>query len=167
MATGPRYHVPFRRRREGKTNYRRRLGLLRSGQTRAVVRKSGSGITVQMVDYYPDGDRIVAQATHNDLRKMGWTYSLKDTSASYLTGLIAGRRALSKDVDEAVLDMGIAVPTKGNRIFAVLKGMLDAGITIPHGEHMFPDEDRIKGALKKDKKFEDAFESMKSKILEM
>jgi large subunit ribosomal protein L18 len=167
MATGPRYHVPYRRRREGKTNYRRRLGLLRSGQTRAVVRKSGSGVTVQMVNYYPEGDRIVAQATYNDLRKMGWTYSLKDTSASYLTGLIAGRRALSKDVKDAVLDMGIAVPTKGNRIFAVLKGMLDAGIKIPHGEHMFPDEDRISGTVKKDKKFEEAFESIKAKILEM
>jgi large subunit ribosomal protein L18 len=167
MATGPRYHVPFRRRREGKTNYRRRLGLLRSGQTRAVVRKSGSGITVQMVDYFPDGDRIVAQATYNDLKKLGWTFSLKDTSASYLTGLIAGRRAISKDVTEAVLDMGINVPTKGNRIFAVLKGMLDAGVSIPHGEQMFPDEDRIKGAVKEDKKFEDAFESMKAKILEM
>ncbi|MGA1822110.1 MAG: 50S ribosomal protein L18 [Thermoplasmatota archaeon] len=167
MATGPRYHVPFRRRREGKTNYRKRLGLLRSGKTRAVVRKSGSGISVQMVDYYPEGDRIVAQASYNDLRKLGWTYSLKDTSASYLTGLIAGRRAMSADVQEAVLDMGITVPTKGNRLFAVLKGMLDAGMSIPHGEHMFPNEGRIKGAIKKDKKFDDAFETMKAKILEM
>ena len=30
MATGPRTRVPFRRRREGKTDYRRRLALLKS-----------------------------------------------------------------------------------------------------------------------------------------
>ncbi|MDD3873796.1 MAG: 50S ribosomal protein L18, partial [Methanosarcina sp.] len=28
MATGPRYKVPFRRRREGRTNYHLRLNLL-------------------------------------------------------------------------------------------------------------------------------------------
>ncbi|MEJ2242859.1 MAG: 50S ribosomal protein L18, partial [Candidatus Bathyarchaeota archaeon] len=30
MATGPRYRVPFRRRREGKTNYRTRRALVLS-----------------------------------------------------------------------------------------------------------------------------------------
>ncbi|RLI36413.1 50S ribosomal protein L18, partial [Candidatus Bathyarchaeota archaeon] len=31
MARGPRYNVPYRRRREGKTDYRRRYKLLLSG----------------------------------------------------------------------------------------------------------------------------------------
>jgi large subunit ribosomal protein L18 len=34
---------------------------------------------------------------------------------------------------------------KGSKIFAVLKGVLDAGIKCPHGEGMFPDEKRIHG----------------------
>ncbi|HID74143.1 MAG TPA: 50S ribosomal protein L18, partial [Thermoplasmata archaeon] len=49
MAHGPRYHVPYRRRREGRTDYRRRLALLSSRMTRAVVRRSGRHITVQFV----------------------------------------------------------------------------------------------------------------------
>jgi len=36
MATGPRYRVPFRRRREGRTNYHRRLRLLLSKKPRMV-----------------------------------------------------------------------------------------------------------------------------------
>ncbi|RLI44668.1 50S ribosomal protein L18, partial [Candidatus Bathyarchaeota archaeon] len=38
MATGPRYRVPFRRRREGKTNYRLRRALVLSKQPRLTVR---------------------------------------------------------------------------------------------------------------------------------
>ncbi|EQD30588.1 50S ribosomal protein L18P, partial [mine drainage metagenome] len=37
MSTGPRYRVAFRRRREGKTDYRARLRLLKSDRPRAVV----------------------------------------------------------------------------------------------------------------------------------
>ena len=40
MSTGPRFRVHFRRRREGKTDYRVRLRLLKSGTARAVVRFS-------------------------------------------------------------------------------------------------------------------------------
>ena len=61
MATGARYKVPFRRRREGRTNYRSRLALLRSGSLRAVVRKTNSKIIVQFIKYQPNGDEIMAR----------------------------------------------------------------------------------------------------------
>ena len=51
---GPRYKVPFRRRREAKTNYRHRLKLLKSGLPRAVVRKSLKHTTVQFIKYDRD-----------------------------------------------------------------------------------------------------------------
>ena len=51
MATGPRHKVPFRRRREGRTDYRHRAALLRSGVPRAVVRKSNKGMSVQFIEY--------------------------------------------------------------------------------------------------------------------
>ncbi len=38
MADGPRYRVNFRRRREGRTDYRQRQRLLRARVPRAVVR---------------------------------------------------------------------------------------------------------------------------------
>jgi large subunit ribosomal protein L18 len=31
-------------------------------------------------------------------------------------------------------------------VFAALKGMVDAGLEIPHGDQVLPDEDRINGA---------------------
>ena len=34
---------------------------------------------------------------------------------------------------------------KGSRIYAALKGILDAGLNIPHSDGIFPNEERIKG----------------------
>ncbi len=49
MAQGPRYKVAFRRRREGRTDYRQRARLLRGGVPRAVVRVSLRHTSVQIV----------------------------------------------------------------------------------------------------------------------
>lgn len=167
MSDGPRYHMPFRRRREGKTDYRSRLALLKSKKPRAVVRKSLSGTTVQFIRFHNTGDLVLAQAGYKDLRKLGWKHSLKDTSASYLVGLLAGVRAGRSDLKEAVLDIGLNEPTTGSRVFATLKGLIDSGLDIPHGEGRFPDQDRIEGKHKDVKGFKDDFEAMKNKILEM
>jgi len=167
MAHGPRYHVPFRRRREGKTDYRARLALVKSGKPRAVVRKSLSGTTVQLVEFHEDGDRVLVQASYRDLQKMGWEHSLKDITASYLVGLMAGIRAAKANIPEAVMDVGLHEPTKGNRVFAALKGLLDAGVDIPHGEGIFPDESRLTGEGKGAEGHSEAFEKMKNMIMEM
>ncbi|MBN1389234.1 MAG: 50S ribosomal protein L18 [Candidatus Thermoplasmatota archaeon] len=167
MAQGPRYHVPFRRRREGKTDYRARLALVRSGKPRAVVRRSLSGTTVQLVSFHEVGDRVLIQASFTDLKKLGWQHSLKDTSASYLVGLLAAVKAQKADISEAVLDIGLHEPTVGNRVFAALKGLIDGGMDIPHGEGIFPDEGRLAGEHREEKGFSDDFGKMKSKILEM
>ena len=54
MTQGPRYHVKPRRRREGKTDYRKRLRLLRSGKVRMVVRKSLKNTQIQLIEYKED-----------------------------------------------------------------------------------------------------------------
>jgi large subunit ribosomal protein L18 len=166
MANGPRYHVAYRRRREGKTDYKRRLALLKSRTPRAVIRKSLSGTIVQIVDFTPEGDKVLAQASYSDLRKMGWEFSVKDTTATYLTGLIAGKRALSADVSEAVLDIGLNEPVKGSKVFTALKGLLDAGMEIPHGAEIFPSDERISGEWRNDTKFSSAFTEIKTRIME-
>src|SRR3989304_4874432 len=93
MVQGARARVPFRRRREGRTDYRRRLRLLRSGQARAVVRKSLNQTQVQIVAYDERGDRILASAVSRELSDFGWSGTTGDIAAAYLTGVLAGRRA--------------------------------------------------------------------------
>ena len=46
MSQGPRYRIKLRRRREGRTDYRHRLALLKSGETRIAVRRSLKNIRV-------------------------------------------------------------------------------------------------------------------------
>ena len=76
---------------------------------------------------------------------MGWSLSTGSIPAAYLTGYLAGKKAKKAGVEKAVLDIGLKVPAKGAGCFAALKGMLDAGLEIPHGEGIFPSEERIKG----------------------
>ena len=146
MAQGPRYRVPFRRRREGRTDYRQRQRLLRGRIPRAVVRLSLRNATVQFVSYAPTGDKVLAAATSKELAKLGWTGATGNLPAAYLTGYLAGKRAAQSGVEEAVLDIGLKGPAKGSAVFAALKGMLDAGVNIPHGEEVLPAAERINGA---------------------
>jgi large subunit ribosomal protein L18 len=166
MASGPRYSVKFRRRREGKTDYRSRLALLKSKITRMVVRKTGKGFIVQFIDFSTRGDRVVAQALSHELRHLGWEFSTRSTPAAYLTGLLATKRAGHK-VRKAVLDIGSASPKRGATVFAALKGALDGGISITHSEKVIPSEDRLKGEhikAHRDLAVPEAFEQVKGAI---
>ncbi|MBI0583630.1 MAG: 50S ribosomal protein L18 [Methanomassiliicoccus sp.] len=146
MAQGPRYRVHFRRRREGRTDYRQRQRLLRGRVPRAVVRLSHRNAIVQFISYDEKGDRVMATATSKELNKLGWNGSTGNIPAAYLTGYLAGLRAAANGVEGAVLDIGLKGPARGSGVFAALKGMLDAGIAIPHGEEVIPAQERINGA---------------------
>jgi len=50
-----------------------------------------------------------------------------------------------KGIKDAVLDIGLKDSTKGSRIFACLKGTVDAKLNVPCSKEVFPSEDRIKG----------------------
>jgi large subunit ribosomal protein L18 len=146
MSTGPRYRVHFRRRREGRTDYRVRLALLKSGTPRAVVRLSDRRVRVAIVAFDPVGDRVLAAADSGELGGIAFpSASLASTPAAYLTAYLAGLRAKSAGAEEAVLDAGLRHPTVGGRLAAALKGLLDAGIEIPHGEKGFPSAERLNG----------------------
>ena len=146
MKAGPRYHVKPRRHRQGRTDYRQRLRLLRSKKTRIVVRKSLQNIKVQFVEYNQEGDKVLTSTSSTDLIKnYNWKFSVSATPAAYLTGLLAGTKAKEKGITEGILDIGRYRPTQGNKLFATLKGVLDAGSTCPHDEGMIPSEDRILG----------------------
>ncbi|NOZ81572.1 MAG: 50S ribosomal protein L18 [Candidatus Micrarchaeota archaeon] len=153
--------VPHRRRREKKTDYRKRLKLLKSGKIRLVVRKSLKHMRVQFIEYAENGDRVVASAFSKELEKMGWKWNCGNVPAAYLTGLLAGIRAAGK-IKEAILDTGLQVSTKGSRIYAALKGVLDSGIHIPHSPEILPSEDRILGKHINEKMERDVNELKKS-----
>ncbi len=145
MARGPRYRVPYRRRREGKTNYRKRLKLLLSRKPRLVVRITNRRVIAQIVEYHPDGDRTLVFADSKELERFGWKGDLNNTPAAYLTGLLIGKKAKEAGIEEAILDIGLRTPSRGARIFAVLKGAVEAGLDVPHSEEILPDESRVRG----------------------
>lgn len=139
------YTVRKKRRREGRTNYKKRLVLIYSNRTRAVIRKSLKNLTVQFVDFYPEGDLVKTTTSSVELRKYGWDASTGNISAAYLTGLLAGKKAAEKGVKEAVMDLGNYASVKGSRIYSAIKGIVDSGIKINCDPSMFPIQDRIQG----------------------
>lgn len=145
MARSARYRVSFRRKRIGKTDYRRRVKLLLSRTPRLVVRPGSRNITVQLISYSLKGDRVLAAANSRELGKYGWKGSGSNVPAAYLVGLLCGKRAMEKKQKKAIFDLGFTAPMKGGKIFTVLKGALDAGLDVPHAEDALPSEERIRG----------------------
>ena len=145
MAHGPNYRVKFRRIREGRTRYSKRLKLVKCGKPRLVVRKTANNVIVQVVEFRPEGDHVIASASAADLKRLGWKGHGGNIPAAYLIGFLAAKRAIAKGVKEAILDIGFATPVHGSAPFAALKGAIDAGLNIPAGEEAFPSEGRIRG----------------------
>ncbi len=148
MAHGKNQRLRFKRRRNGQTDYRRRMKLLRGGDLRAVVRISNTQVICQLIEFGMDGDNIfdsISGQTLVDNYKWPKNISRKSVPASYLVGFALGNRAVKAGHKNAILDIGLAASSPGNRVFAALKGMIDAGLEIPHGESVLPDEDRING----------------------
>jgi large subunit ribosomal protein L18 len=145
MATGPRYKVAFRRRREGRTDYHQRLKLLMSKQARVVARRSLKHMRLQLVIPKPEGDQTMVHADSTELGSYGYTGPTGNTPSAYLTGLLFGYKARKAGYENAVLDMGLQVSSTGCRVYAALKGIVDSGLDVPHNPEIFPGESRIRG----------------------
>jgi large subunit ribosomal protein L18 len=145
MAKNANYRVQLRRRREGKTDYQARKGMVVSGKPRLVARGSLKNANVQIIQAKPAGDIVLAAANSKELSKLfGWKAPTGNIPAAYLTGLICGLKAKNNGVEDAILDAGIVSPTRGARIFAMLSGVVDAGVEVPYSETKIV-KDRIKG----------------------
>ncbi|GAA0311024.1 50S ribosomal protein L18 [Halarchaeum salinum] len=145
MASGPRYKVPMRRRREVRTDYHQRLRLLKSGKPRLVARKSNNNVTAQLIATGPNGDETLVSAQATDLEEYGWDAPTGNLPSAYLTGYLAGVRAREAGLDEAVLDIGLNTATPGSKVFAIQEGAIDAGLDVPHNEDVFADWQRTRG----------------------
>lgn len=141
----PTYKVKFRRRRELKTDYKKRLALLKSKKPRLVVRRSNNTTIVEVVSYKPSGDVVNAFFSSTRLRKLGWVGHTGNLPAAYLAGYACARSALKAGIKEGVLDIGLISPVHGSGVFCALKGAIDAGMKIPCDEKVFPPQDRISG----------------------
>ena len=114
MAKGPRYHVPFRRRREGKTDYRKRKIMILSSLPRLVVRYSLKHITSQIIESYSLGDRTLVSASSQELSKnYGWKAYCGNVPIAYLVGFLIGHKALSQGINQTILDIGLKKASKG------------------------------------------------------
>jgi large subunit ribosomal protein L18 len=67
MAKGSHYCVPYRRRHEGKTDYRARRALVISGKPRLVVRSTLKNVTAQIIVAKPHGDEVLVSAHSKEL----------------------------------------------------------------------------------------------------
>ena len=139
------YNLQFKRRREGRTFQKKRLKILLAKKPRLVVRKSLKGVQVMVAEYMPKGDKIKLTVTSSALTKLGWKADTGNLPSAYLTGLLAGKKAVEKGIKEAILDIGNNVPTKGSRLYAVLAGAADSGLKIPYDSEVLPSKERLSG----------------------
>jgi large subunit ribosomal protein L18 len=162
-ATGPVYNVPFKRRRQGLTNYAKRLALVKSGRVRMVVRKSLKGVSVQFIQFGAKGDATLAAASSRELSKYGWS-ARSNLPTAYLTAALAAKRASKKGVADFVLDIGLSTASKNALPFAAAKGAVDAGLKANlskdavaeariRGEHIAGYAAKVKGTAKYEKLF--------------
>jgi large subunit ribosomal protein L18 len=135
----------MRRRREVRTDYHQRLRLLKSGKPRLVARVSNKHVRAQLVTPGAQGDETHAAASSEELAAYGWEAPTGNLPSAYLTGYLAGRRAIEVGLEEAVLDIGLNTATPGNKVFAVQEGAIDAGLDIPHSESVLADWSRNRG----------------------
>ncbi len=138
--------VQFARKLSGRTNYRKRLALLKSNKPRLVVRKTLTSIILQVVEFDAKGDRVKLTATSKNLKALGWRHSCKNIPAAYLAGMLIGKMALNSSIGAAVPDLGLQSVTRGGKVFAAIKGAKDAGLNIEVSDEIVPDNDTIKGS---------------------
>ena len=132
-------------KRKIRTDYRKRLSLLKSNKLRLVVRKALNNVLLQIVKYEANGDKILVTAHSTILKKYGWNYHKGNLPSAYLTGIICGKLAKKKDIHEVILDIGLARSIKGSVQYAAVKGVIDSGLKINCSEDVFPKEDKLSG----------------------
>ncbi|XP_057732361.1 60S ribosomal protein L5-like, partial [Arachis stenosperma] len=103
-----RYQVKFKRRREGKTDYRARIRLINQDKNkyntpkyRFVVRFTNKDIVAQITSASIAGDIVLAAAYSHELPRYGLEVGLTNYAAAYCTGLLLARRVLKMlEMDE-------------------------------------------------------------------
>ncbi|EJW84695.1 60S ribosomal protein L5 [Wuchereria bancrofti] len=130
---------------------------------RLIVRFTNRDVIAQIAYSRIEGDVVVCSAYSHELPRYGIKVGLTNYASAYATGLLLARRHLLniglaetyKGVEEAtgddynvekegerapfraVLDVGLARTVTGAKVFAVMKGVADGGVDVPHSETRF------------------------------
>ena len=157
--------VRKKRRREAKTDYAKRIKLLKSNSPRIAFRKTNKYLIAQYIVSKEAQDEIKLGANSKELLKFGWpkefSGSLKSISAAYLLGLLISKKIEEKKLGKPIIDFGMIKMIHKTKTYAFLKGLKDSGLDTGCKDEFFPDESRLKGEHMKNKI---AFEEIKSKI---
>ena len=137
------YSKILRRLREEKTNYKKRGTMLMGKRDFITVNITNENTQVQILKPGMTGDTVIASAHSRYLLEKGWKGSRKSVPAAYLTGYLAGKKALGQGAKDAILYTGTRKYTQ--RMAAALKGIIDAGLQVPASKETFPPDDRING----------------------
>ena len=137
------YSRILKRLREEKTNYKKRKSMLMGKRDYITVQTSNENTLVQIHKPEMTGDKVIASAHSRYLLAKGWKGSRKNIPAAYLTGYLAGKKAMGKGAKNAILYSGTRKYTQ--RMAAALKGVIDAGLEVAADSETFPPEERIKG----------------------
>lgn len=158
--------IQYKRRREARTDYLKRIKLLKGGVPRMVFRRTNKYLIAQYVTSSEAKDKIVFGTTSKELLKFGWPKeahgSLKSISASYLLGSLVAKKITDKKLEKPIVDFGMIKTLHKTKVYAFIKGLIDGGLDISCKDEAFPSEERISGQHLKNKV---NIEEIKSKIL--
>lgn len=153
-----------KRKAERKTDYGKRIKLLKSRMPRLVFRRSNRYLTAQYIVSEEAKDKIIFGINSKELIKYGWpekSKNVKSIPASYLLGFLTGKKIIKEKLKVPVVDVGMMRTLHKARIYAFFSGLGDAGVKIKCKKEFFPPENRIKGEHLKNKI---RFTEIKSKI---
>ena len=137
------YVQTLKRIRSNKTNYHKRAALLIGRHSFVTIKVSDQNVACQVIKPTATGDLVVTSVHSKSLVKQGWKGALNNLPACYLTGLMLGKKAQEKNVQNVVLYIGKDHFT--SRVAACLKGIYDSGVNIPVSEDSLPPDDRVSG----------------------
>ena len=163
------YIRTLKRIRNKKTNYRKRKAVLISRRNFITIKTTNENIHCQLIKPNVNGDIALTFSNSKELARYGWKGASNNLSASFLVGLLMGKKMISRNHDSAILYTGKTPFT--SKVAACLKGVAAAGVNIPLSEEAMPDESRINGThvakyatvLKQDKSL---YEKRFSKLLD-
>lgn len=146
MVKGQYLHI-FRRRRQGKTDYRKRRGIIVGRLPFLSVRVSGRYIYAQILKSTASGDLTLCSASSRDLvKKFGWKGSPKNLPGAYLTGFYLGQLAQDSDVSNVIVYSGVGRFVHGSRIASLINGAKESGLEVQVNDESLPDESRVRGS---------------------
>jgi len=135
----------YRRRREGKTDYRLRKKIVISHLPFVAIRVSNKNILLQIIKAETNGDTILGSAQSKQLQKFGWPFTRKSIPASYLCGLMLGLRVKDKIGSRVIVYMGVEPYIIASRAAAAIKGLVDSGLKVEANPKSFPEDEKIRG----------------------